>query len=84
MDRESLKSGSYEQQIHRVIPECKNEVLILSKYCVERLKNENGWVKKELEHLPEGLQKLADYHAIRVNAASFESDMRRVVNALIC
>ena len=108
-DRESLKSGNYEQQIHKVIPECKNVVLILSEHCVERLNNEDDWVKKELlcayekekdvllipmknvkipnkkelEHLPEGLQKLADYHAISVNAASFESDMRRVKNALI-
>ena len=94
-DRESLKSGSYEQQIHKVIPECKNVVLILSEHCVERLNKEDDWVKKELlcayekekdvllipmenvkipnkkelEHLPEGLQKLADYHAISVNAA---------------
>lgn len=84
-------------------------VLILSEHCVERLNNEDDWVKKELlcayekekdvllipmknvkipnkkelEHLPEGLQKLTDYHAISVNVASFESDMRRVKNALI-
>lgn len=51
---------------------------------MERLKNEDGWVKKELEHLPEGLQKLSDYHAVHVNSAFFESDIRRVANARIC
>ena len=56
---------------------CVKDVLLIP---MENVKIPN---KKELEHLPEGLQKLANYHAISVNAASFESDMRRVKNALI-
>lgn len=49
-DKQSLRAGHYEEQIYSVIQECRNILVILSPNCIERLQEENDWVRKELAY----------------------------------
>ena len=49
-DVESLRSGNFNEKLYSVIEECKDFVLVLSPNALERCKDEEDWVRKEVEH----------------------------------
>ena len=49
-DKDSLRAGHYEEQIYEVMRECENVLVILSENCIERLQEEDDWVRKELAY----------------------------------
>ena len=47
-DTDSLRSGSFNQELFQVIRNCKDFILILSPGALDRCSNENDWVRLEL------------------------------------
>lgn len=55
-DVESLRSGNFNTALYSVIDECKDFLLVLSPDALDRCKNEDDWVRLEIEHaLEQGL-----------------------------
>lgn len=50
MDREALRSGDFNEQLYRRIEECRDFLLICSPYVLDRCRNEDDWVRKEITH----------------------------------
>lgn len=48
-DVESLRSGDFNTKLYSVIDECRDFILILSPCCLERCRNEDDWVRREVE-----------------------------------
>lgn len=49
MDIESLKSGKFNERLYHVIAECTDFILILSPDALDRCRNEDDWVRLEIE-----------------------------------
>ena len=49
-DVESLRSGDFNTALFSVIEECRDFLLILSPGALDRCKNDNDWVRMEIEH----------------------------------
>ena len=49
-DKDSLRAGIFEEQIYKVLDECRNVLVVLSPGCIARLQNEDDWVRKELSY----------------------------------
>lgn len=49
-DVESLRSGDFNTKLYSVINECRDFILILSPGALDRCKNEDDWVRQEVEH----------------------------------
>lgn len=49
-DVESLRSGNFNTMLYSVIDECKDFLLVLSPGALDRCKNEDDWVRLEIEH----------------------------------
>ncbi|MCL2041529.1 MAG: toll/interleukin-1 receptor domain-containing protein [Bacteroidales bacterium] len=49
-DVESLRSGKFNEQLFRVIENCKDFIIILPKDGLDRCTNETDWVKQEVVH----------------------------------
>ena len=50
MDREALRSGDFNEQLYRRIEECRDFLLVCSAHALDRCKNEDDWVRKEVTH----------------------------------
>lgn len=50
MDRDALRSGDFNEQLYRRIEECRDFLLICSPYVLDRCRNEDDWVRKEITH----------------------------------
>ena len=54
-DVESLRSGDFNTKLYSVIEECSDFLLVLSPGALDRCRNEDDWVRLEIEHaLEEG------------------------------
>ena len=49
-DLEAMDSGPFNKQLFRVIEECRDFVLVLPPNTLERCKDEDDWVRKEVLH----------------------------------
>lgn len=49
-DVESLRSGDFNTRLYSVIDECKDFILILSPGALDRCRNEDDWVRREVEY----------------------------------
>lgn len=49
-DVESLRSGDFNTRLYSVIEECKDFILILSPGALDRCRNEDDWVRREVEY----------------------------------
>lgn len=49
-DKTSMRAGAFEEQIYKVLDECRNVIVIISENCISRLQEENDWVRKELAY----------------------------------
>lgn len=49
-DVESLRSGDFNTKLYSVIDECKDFLLVLSPGALDRCRNEDDWVRLEIEH----------------------------------
>ena len=49
-DVETLRSGKFNEQLFDVIDNCKDFVLVLPPDALDRCKDENDWVRKEVMH----------------------------------
>jgi len=49
-DVESLRSGDFNTRLYSVIEECQDFLLILSPGALDRCRNEDDWVRLEIEH----------------------------------
>jgi hypothetical protein len=49
-DVESLRSGKFNEQLFRVIENCRDFILILPKNGLDRCVNETDWVRQEIVH----------------------------------
>lgn len=50
MDLEAMKSGRFDSQLYKKIDECEHFILVLSPGSLKRCKNEDDWVRKEVEY----------------------------------
>ncbi|MCX6249605.1 MAG: TIR domain-containing protein [Bacteroidetes bacterium] len=50
MDIESLRSGKFNEALYAKIQNSKDFIIILTPGSLERCKNENDWVRKEVKH----------------------------------
>lgn len=50
MDREALRSGDFNEQLYQRIEECRDFLLVCSAHALDRCKNEDDWVRKEVTH----------------------------------
>ena len=48
-DVESLRSGDFNTKLYSVIDECQDFILVLSPGALDRCKNEDDWVRREVE-----------------------------------
>ena len=49
-DVESLRSGDFNTRLYAVIEECQDFLLVLSPGALDRCRNEDDWVRLEIEH----------------------------------
>ena len=49
-DVESLRSGNFNTKLYSVIDECTDFLLVLSPGALDRCKNEDDWVRREVEY----------------------------------
>ena len=49
-DVESLRSGDFNTRLYTVIEECQDFLLVLSPGALDRCRNEDDWVRLEIEH----------------------------------
>lgn len=49
-DVESLRSGDFNTKLYSVIEECKDFILVLSPGALDRCRNEDDWVRREVEY----------------------------------
>ena len=49
-DVESLRSGDFNTKLYSVIEECQDFLLVLSPGALDRCRNEDDWVRLEIEH----------------------------------
>lgn len=49
-DVESLRSGDFNTRLYSVIEECKDFILVLSPGALDRCRNEDDWVRREVEY----------------------------------
>lgn len=49
-DVESLRSGAFNTKIYSVIDECTDFILVLSPNALDRCKNSDDWVRREVEY----------------------------------
>ena len=54
LDMNSLHAGQFDEQLYQRIDECTDFVLVLPKGALDRCKNEDDWVRKEIEHAHAG------------------------------
>ena len=54
LDMNSLHEGQFDEQLYQRIDECTDFVLVLPKGALDRCKNEDDWVRKEIEHAHAG------------------------------
>lgn len=54
MDRESLRSGDFNEQLYQCIDQCKDFLLICSPNALERCRNPEDWVRKEIIRAMQG------------------------------
>lgn len=50
MDLEAMKSGRFDSQLYKKVDECEHFILVLSPGSLKRCKNEDDWVRKEVEY----------------------------------
>ena len=49
-DEESLRSGKFNEKLFEVIDECQDVIAVMPPNALERCKNADDWVRKELAH----------------------------------
>lgn len=54
MDREALRSGDFNEQLYQRIDQCKDFLLICSPNALERCRNPEDWVRKEITRAMQG------------------------------
>lgn len=71
-DVESLRSGAFNTKIYSVIDECKDFILILSPNALDRCKNSDDWVRREVEY---ALEKKKNVIPILLRNFEFPDDL---------
>ena len=73
-DYESLRAGHYEEQIYEVLDQCKNVIMIVSPGCIDRLKEDGDWVRKEIAYVFKNNNKKIDRQKTNVIMAAMEGE----------
>lgn len=73
-DNESLRAGHYEKQIYEVLDQCKNVIMIVSPGCIDRLKEDGDWVRKEIAYVFQSNKKKIDTQKTNVIMAAMEGE----------
>lgn len=71
-DVESLRSGAFNTEIYSVIDECQDFILVLSPNALDRCKNSDDWVRREVEY---ALQKKKNVIPILLRGFEFPADL---------
>lgn len=71
-DVESLRSGAFNTKLYSVIDECKDFILILSPGALDRCKNQDDWVRREIEY---ALEKKKNVIPILLRNFEFPTDL---------
>lgn len=71
-DVESLRSGAFNTKIYSVIDECKDFILILSPNALDRCRNADDWVRREVEY---ALEKKKNVIPILLRNFEFPADL---------
>ena len=79
LDVESLRSGLFNLKLYSVIDECTDVVIILSPGALDRCKNEDDWVRREIEY---ALQKRKNVIPIILRGFIFPEKLPENMNTL--
>lgn len=71
-DVESLRSGSFNTKIYSVIDECSDFILVLSPNALDRCRNSDDWVRREVEY---ALEKKKNVIPILLRGFEFPPDL---------
>lgn len=71
-DVESLRSGAFNTKLYSVIDECNDFILVLSPNALDRCKNQDDWVRREIEY---ALEKKKNVIPILLRNFSFPTDL---------
>lgn len=78
-DVESLRSGDFNTALYSVIDECEDFLLILSPGALDRCRNEDDWVRLEIEH---ALAKNKNIIPIMLRGFSFPKELPDSIDKL--
>ena len=78
-DVESLRSGDFNTKLYSVIDECSDFLLILSPGALERCRNEDDWVRLEIEH---ALSRGKNIIPVMLRGFSFPGELPESIEAL--
>lgn len=79
LDVDSLRAGDYNMMLYSVIDECKDFLLILTQDSLEQCKNENDWVRIEIEY---ALEKKLNIIPIIIKGFEFPQDLPPSIDAI--
>ena len=71
-DVESLRSGAFNTKLYSVIDECNDFILVLSPNALDRCKNQDDWVRREIEY---ALEKKKNVVPILLRNFEFPDDL---------
>ena len=78
-DVESLRSGDFNTRLYSVIDECRDFILVLSPGALDRCRNEDDWVRREVEF---ALERGKNIVPVMLRGFAFPDDLPETIQQL--